>query len=57
MWMVSVWMWKLAMMVLTYDGEVVTVSVVEEDVNLGTSFLKAACCSRSVTATYSLSRS
>jgi hypothetical protein len=30
-------------MVSTYDVEVVAVSVVEEDVDLGTSFLVAAC--------------
>jgi hypothetical protein len=41
--MVSTWMWKLATMVSTYDGEVVAVSVVEEDVDSVTSFLAAAC--------------
>jgi hypothetical protein len=41
-------MWKLEMMVSTYDGEVVAVSVVEEDVDPRTSFLAVA---------YSLSRS
>jgi hypothetical protein len=54
--MVSAWMWKLVMMVSTYDGEVVAVSVVEEDVDPGTSFLAAACHSRSAAAACSLSR-
>jgi hypothetical protein len=50
-------MWKLATMVSTYDGEVAAVSVVEEDVDLGTNFLAAAYRSRSAAAAYSLSRS
>jgi hypothetical protein len=48
--MVSAWMWKLVMMESTYDREVVAVSVVEEDVDPGTSFLAAACRSRSTAA-------
>jgi hypothetical protein len=43
-------------MVSMYDGKVVALSMVEEDVDLGTSFLAVACRSRSVAA-YSLSRS
>jgi hypothetical protein len=39
--MVSAWMWRLATMVSTYDEEAVAVSVVEKDVDLGTSFLAA----------------
>jgi hypothetical protein len=50
-------MWKLATMVSMYDREVVTVSVFEEDVDPGTSFLVVACHSRSAAAAYSLSRS
>jgi hypothetical protein len=44
-------------MVSTYDGEVVAVSVVEEDVDPGTSFLAAVYCLRSAAAPCSLSRS
>jgi hypothetical protein len=55
--MVSAWMWKLVTMVSTYDEEVVAISVVEEDVDPRTSFLAAACRSRSAAAACSLSRS
>jgi hypothetical protein len=40
-------MWRLATMVSTYDKEAVAVSVVEKDVDPGTSFLAAAACSSS----------
>jgi hypothetical protein len=55
--MVSAWMWKLATMVSMYDREVVAVSVVEEDVDPGTSFLAVACHSKSAVVACSLSRS
>jgi hypothetical protein len=55
--MVSAWMWRLATMVSTYDGEAVTVSVVDKDVDPGTSFLAAAYHSRSAAAACSSSRS
>jgi hypothetical protein len=45
-------MWRLATMVSTYDEE-----AVEKDVDPGTSFLVAACRSRSAAAAYSSSRS
>jgi hypothetical protein len=44
-------------MVSTYDKEAVAVSVVEKDVDLGTSFLAAAYRSRSAAAACSSSRS
>jgi hypothetical protein len=50
-------MWRFATMVSTYDEEAVAVSVVEKEVDPGTSFLTAACRSRSVVAAYSSSRS
>jgi hypothetical protein len=55
--MVSVWMWRLATMVSTYDEEAVAISVVEKDVDPETSFLAAACRSRSSAVACSSSRS
>jgi hypothetical protein len=51
--MISAWMWKLAMMVSTYDEEVVTVSVVEEDMDPGTSFFAVARMRRRAAAAFS----
>jgi hypothetical protein len=44
-------------MVSMYDEEVVAVSMVEKDVDLGSSFLAVACRSRTAVAAYSSSRS
>jgi hypothetical protein len=43
--MISAWMGRLVTMVATYDGEAAAVSVVEKDLDPGTSFLAAACSS------------
>jgi hypothetical protein len=55
--MVSAWMERLAMMVATYDGEAVAVSVVEKDVDPRTSFLAAAYRSRLAVMACSSARS
>jgi hypothetical protein len=50
-------MWRLTTMASTYDEEAVAVSVVEKDVDPGTSFLEVAYRLRSAAAACSSSRS
>jgi hypothetical protein len=55
--MVSIWMWRLATVVSTYDKEAIVVSVVEKDVDPWTSFLAMACHSITAAVAYSSLRS